>query len=80
MCGLTGLLNIRSQADFPVEVQDVIRRMTESLLYRGPDAFGHLIAPPIAFGHRRLSILELSEAGAQPMRLGAAGPIITLKR
>jgi len=51
--------------------------MTATLTPRGPDAFGHLLRPPVAFGHRRLSILDLSEAGAQPMQLGDNGPVIT---
>jgi asparagine synthase (glutamine-hydrolysing) len=51
--------------------------MTDTLIARGPDAGAILVEAPVAFGHRRLSILDLSEAGAQPMRLGAYGPILT---
>ena len=51
--------------------------MTATLAPRGPDAFGHLLRFPVAFGHRRLSILDLTEAGAQPMELGENGPAIT---
>ena len=44
--------------------------MTETLLHRGPDSSGTWIDQEnkIALGHRRLSILELSEAGHQPMK------------
>jgi asparagine synthase (glutamine-hydrolysing) len=44
--------------------------MTEALAHRGPDASGNWTdsSAGVAFGHRRLSILDLSEAGAQPMR------------
>lgn len=55
----------------------LITSMTATLVSRGPDASGHLFRPPIAFGHRRLSILDLSETGAQPMQLGEDGPVIT---
>ena len=43
--------------------------MTESLAHRGPDAAGHWIDPEfgVALGHRRLSIVDLSPTGAQPM-------------
>jgi asparagine synthase (glutamine-hydrolysing) len=48
----------------------IATRMAETLTHRGPDAGGiwtHAAAG-VGFGHRRLSIIELSEAGAQPMR------------
>ena len=41
--------------------------MTEALAHRGPDADGVWVEGSIALGHRRLSILYLSPAGAQPM-------------
>lgn len=55
----------------------VVANMTATLAPRGPDAFGHLLRSPVVFGHRRLSILDLTEAGAQPMQLGENGPAIT---
>jgi asparagine synthase (glutamine-hydrolysing) len=44
--------------------------MTEAIAYRGPDASGiwSCARAGVAFGHRRLSILDLSDAGAQPMK------------
>ena len=63
MCGLTGYL---TQAR--VE-PGVLNRMTDAIVHRGPDA-GDVWADPavgIGLGHRRLSILDLSPAGAQPM-------------
>jgi len=78
MCGIAGLYITRdvSPADSGI-VNGVIAKMTATLAPRGPDAFGHLLCFPVAFGHRRLSILDLTEAGAQPMRLGENGPAIT---
>jgi asparagine synthase (glutamine-hydrolysing) len=52
--------------------------MTESISKRGPDASGQWIDPVagIALGHRRLSILDLSPAGAQPMSSACARYVI----
>ena len=41
--------------------------MTDELAHRGPDDAGLLVDPPVVLGHRRLSILDLSRAGHQPM-------------
>jgi len=45
--------------------------MTATLAHRGPDDGGTFLGEGIVLGHRRLSIIELSSAGAQPMTLGA---------
>jgi len=50
--------------------------MAATLVQRGPDSSGFFVKLPVALGHRRLSILDLTEAGAQPMLLGKDGPII----
>lgn len=71
MCGICGYLWTRAGWEI-----DRIRfdRMTDSLSHRGPDDRGVFYEPPdeggtpgVALGHRRLSILDLSEAGRQPM-------------
>lgn len=65
MCGITGLITRN-----PFQAQDMlgaVRRMTDSLHYRGPDAGGVWSAPHVVLGHRRLSIIDLSEAGLQPL-------------
>ncbi|WP_267423325.1 MULTISPECIES: N-acetylglutaminylglutamine amidotransferase [unclassified Curtobacterium] len=69
MCGLAG--EIRFDGTSP----DVgaVARMTGCLAHRGPDGDGLWARGPVALGHRRLSIVDLSTAGAQPMvvpRLG----------
>lgn len=65
MCGLTGFLD--PAAFTPCDAESRIRAMTACLQHRGPDAQNTWIGEGIALGHRRLAILELSEAGAQPM-------------
>ncbi|MGI3781129.1 MAG: N-acetylglutaminylglutamine amidotransferase, partial [Janthinobacterium lividum] len=42
-------------------------RITEAMAHRGPDGYGLWARGPIALGHRRLSIIDLSAAGGQPM-------------
>jgi asparagine synthase (glutamine-hydrolysing) len=50
--------------------RETVAQMTDSLAHRGPDAAGVQMWPEqgVAFGHRRLAIIDLSEAGRQPMR------------
>lgn len=45
----------------------VVRKMTAQLSHRGPDAFGHWFDRHVALGHTRLSVIDLSPAGSQPM-------------
>lgn len=79
MCGLVGIYADGANAERVSNdlMRMLVLAMTNTLSPRGPDASGFLAADHVAFGHRRLSILELSDAGAQPMRLGDNGPIIT---
>lgn len=62
MCGIVGFWNFENQ---PAS-EDVIFKMRESLHHRGPDAGSHWIDGALALGHRRLSILDLSDAANQP--------------
>ncbi len=45
----------------------LFRRMRDSMTHRGPDDAGTLLRHPVGLGHRRLSIVDLSPAGHQPM-------------
>ena len=68
MCGIAGLWDQRAQTSADALAQ-ACKRMTDSMLHRGPDA-GDVWCDPaagVALGHRRLSIIDLSPAGAQPM-------------
>ncbi|MCR6496046.1 asparagine synthase (glutamine-hydrolyzing) [Thermomonas sp. S9] len=66
MCGLTGFFD--GSARPAADLVGTIRRMTAALIHRGPDAEGIWVGDGVALGHRRLSILDLSPAGAQPMQ------------
>ena len=63
MCGIVGQLTFDSSPVSPVTLQ----KMTDVIAHRGPDGEGHWIEGNIGFGHRRLSIIDLSPAGHQPM-------------
>jgi asparagine synthase (glutamine-hydrolysing) len=65
MCGIAGLLARQASGGLAAQV----RVMADSLVHRGPDAGDAWAdeAAGIALGHRRLSIVDLSQAGAQPM-------------
>lgn len=63
MCGIACLITTKPQPP------ELIRHMTAQLAHRGPDGEGskHFCNNRLAFGHRRLAILDLSPAAAQPM-------------
>ena len=61
MCGITGIISNNP------EVLNEIETINEVQFHRGPDGGGLKVLDNIALGHRRLSIIDLSDAGAQPM-------------
>lgn len=62
MCGIAGILFFKqNKAD-----NIIIRRMTDAIAHRGPDAEGIFTEDEIALGHRRLSIIDLSSSANQP--------------
>ncbi|NOT19979.1 MAG: N-acetylglutaminylglutamine amidotransferase [Sideroxydans sp.] len=63
MCGICGELRFDKQTPHP----DLIKRMSAKLARRGPDSQGMFNDGAVAFGHRRLSIIDLSEQAKQPM-------------
>ncbi|MEO6302334.1 MAG: asparagine synthetase B, partial [Bacteroidia bacterium] len=63
MCGITGIINL----DLNKIEEIVITNMTNAMAHRGPDGKGIFMDGNIALGHRRLSIIDVSEKGAQPM-------------
>ena len=63
MCGICGELRF----DGRTPDRATLASMTDKLARRGPDASGQYISGPLAFGHRRLAVIDLSERSAQPM-------------
>jgi asparagine synthase (glutamine-hydrolysing) len=66
MCGIAGILRFNGEK----AGLDAIRTITNCMQHRGPDADGFFTEGPIALGHRRLSIIDLSEVANQPMADG----------
>jgi asparagine synthase (glutamine-hydrolysing) len=64
MCGIAGIIGSRASVD-------AVNSMTNALRHRGPDGEGSWTGPGVALGHRRLSIIDLSHAGDQPMVIGS---------
>lgn len=69
MCGVAGEIRLDGRRADAAAVE----RMTGCLVHRGPDGDGLWARGPVALGHRRLSIIDLSPAGAQPMIDSALG-------
>ncbi len=63
MCGVAGIIH---KNKVTVDLADV-KKMTDVIKHRGPDGEGHYLDENIGLGHRRLAIIDLSEAGHQPM-------------
>ena len=68
MCGITGFWNLKKNSSHRT-LENIINNMSDVLKNRGPDDKGSWIDSKnnISFGHRRLSIIELSKLGRQPM-------------
>ena len=77
MCGIAGFIDANHSG---YDMERSIHQMTNAIQYRGPDASGHWVDRDlgVALGHRRLSILELSDKGAQPM-FGEGGNLVGAK-
>ena len=72
MCGICG--DVRFDGRQPDA--RLLKTMTQRLARRGPDASGEYRAGPVALGHRRLSIIDLSERAGQPMVDQALGLVL----
>jgi asparagine synthase (glutamine-hydrolysing) len=67
MCGISGVVAFKN-SNFEVTTEFLVR-MRETMIHRGPDGAGLWISPDrlVGLAHRRLSIIDLSDAAAQPM-------------
>ena len=63
MCGIAGIIHF-DQSPVP---RAALQRMTDAIRHRGPAGEGFYLYENVGFGHRRLAIIDLTEAGAQPM-------------
>lgn len=63
MCGIVGIYNLKGNS---ID-SSLLQRMTDVLVHRGPDDRGVYINKNVGLGHRRLSIIDVSSAGRQPM-------------
>lgn len=74
MCGITGFFNLNERVS-----RETIQQMTNVLQHRGPDGGAVYLSENehYSLGHRRLSFLDLSEQGEQPMKDNSGKAIIT---
>ena len=79
MCGICGFVGLEQDFLTYEKTKEYITKMTTSLAHRGPDGAGEWIDMDrrVAFGHRRLSIVDLSENGKQPMISQSGRYVIT---
>lgn len=66
MCAITGLFDTQNNSS-----EEILKQMTDTMIHRGPDGGKNVLFPlddiQIGLGHRRLSIIDLTEGGTQPM-------------
>ena len=73
MCGIAGIIDL---SDSPIS-KDILEDMSASLIHRGPDGHGIYTNKNLGFAHRRLSIIDVTEAGNQPMTDEAGDLVIS---
>jgi len=64
MCGIVAILNTNQEPGS----DQLAKAMSDRIAHRGPDGSGHWAKDNVALGHRRLSIIDLSDGGSQPMQ------------
>ena len=63
MCGIAGYINFNNQ---PVS-KFILKEMGKAIEHRGPDGEGYWLNNNVGIAHKRLSVIDLSDAGSQPM-------------
>lgn len=73
MCGIAGIIHLSGTTVDPLQMD----RFTDALQHRGPDGRGTFVRGNVGLGHRRLKILDLTEAASQPMKSADGSTVIT---
>jgi len=73
MCGVAGFINLNGE----IANEKILKNMTKIISHRGPDGEGIYTYKNIGLGHRRLSIIDISEKGHQPMSDSSGEIVIT---
>lgn len=73
MCGFVGVLSLNLGIS---NTQSILDSMLKKIIHRGPDDSGTWIESPVALGHRRLSIHDLSTLGKQPMHTASGRYVV----
>ncbi|MCQ9373898.1 asparagine synthase (glutamine-hydrolyzing) [Methyloversatilis sp. XJ19-13] len=66
MCGIAGAL-VTHSSDSSIDLVSLVERMVHAIHHRGPDNNGVHVKSGVGLGHARLSVIDLTEAGHQPM-------------
>ena len=74
MCGILGQISLNDKIK---KDQSLFSKALDLMIHRGPDDSGFLVDDKFIFGHRRLSILDLSSSAKQPMKSSDNNVIIT---
>lgn len=70
MCGIAGFTTYHRSLGEDESKTQLLKKMGEAIAHRGPDASGEFCNASIGLAHRRLAIVDLTEAGVQPMHIG----------
>ena len=70
MCRIVGLIDNRSNKELINKDIEILVKMRDSMSEGGPDDYGIYVKDNIGLGHRRLSIIDLTDSGKQPMSFG----------
>ena len=73
MCGIAGIVHF----DGAPASSTSLKKMTDVIAHRGPDGEGQFVDGSVGLGHRRLSIIDLSPSGRQPMATADGRFVIT---
>ena len=78
MCGIAGIVDKRGKLG-PAHLAQLATEAADRMRHRGPDNFGTWVSPDgrCALSHRRLSIIDVSSAGRQPMASKTGRSVIT---